>query len=185
VALPGVDSKFRRLAHTPAAMAAGEASLVVALADSFFFDVDPGAARGRVLAFLLVSFAPFLVVAPLIGPFIDRISGGRRLVVQLVAVSRVALQGLMMFVSDEWLLFPLVFAALVLQKTYLVSKSALVPSVVRTDAELVEANSKLGVIAGVFGFVAVLPAGLLQLTLGTPATLPTAGCCSSSHSSRP
>ena len=171
MAPPVVESRFRRLAHTHAAMAAGEASLVVALADSFFFDVDPDAARTRVLAFLLVSFAPFLLVAPLIGPVIDRISGGRRLVVQIVAVTRIVLNLMMVFVADEWLLFPLVFAALVLQKTYLVSKSALVPSVVRDDAELVEANSKLGVIAGVFGFVAVLPAGLLQLTLGTTATL--------------
>jgi hypothetical protein len=46
-----------------------------------------------------------------------------------------------------------------------------VPSVVRSDAELVEANSKLGVLAGLFGFVAVIPAGLLQIVLGTPATL--------------
>ena len=60
---------------------------------------------------------------------------------------------------DSLTLFPLVFAALVLQKTYLVSKQALVPSVVRTEAELVEANSKLGVIAGLTGFVAVIPAG--------------------------
>ena len=48
-------------------------------------------------------------------------------------------------------LFPLVFVALVLQKTYVVSKSALVPSVVRIETELVEANSKLGLIAGVAG----------------------------------
>ena len=62
--------------------------------------------------------------------------------------------------STDLALFPLVFAALVLQKTYLVSKQALVPSVVRTEADLVEANSKLGVIAGLTGFVArgVIPA---------------------------
>ena len=60
-------------------------------------------------------------------------------------------------------LFPLVFVALVLQKTYLVSKSAIVPSVVRSERDLVEANSKLGLIAGVIGFAAVVPAGILQL----------------------
>jgi hypothetical protein len=36
--------------------------------------------------------------------------------------------------------------------------------VVRTEADLVEANSKLGVIAGLTGFVAVIPAAILQLT---------------------
>jgi hypothetical protein len=152
-------------------MMAGEASMVVALADSFFFDVDPEAARSRILLFLLVSFTPFLVIAPIIGPVIDRARGGRRFVVQLVALLRVVLQLLMMNYADQLALFPLVFMALVLQKTYAVSKSALVPSVVRSERELVEANSKLGLISGLTGVVAVIPAALLQLLFGTPATL--------------
>lgn len=145
--------------------------MVVALADSFFFDVDLDAARSRILLFLLVSFAPFIVIAPLIGPVIDRIRGGRRFVVQLVAISRILVQILMMRYVDQLALFPLVFIALVLQKTYVVSKSALVPSVVRSERELVEANSKLGVIAGITGAVAVVPAGLLQIVFGSTATL--------------
>ncbi len=145
--------------------------MVVALADSFFFDVDLDAARSRILLFLLVSFAPFLVIAPLIGPVIDRIRGGRRFVVQVVAIVRILLQILMIRYSDQLALFPLVFAALVMQKTYTVSKSALVPSVVRSERELVEANSKLGLIAGVTGAVAVIPAAALQVLLGTGATL--------------
>ncbi len=164
-------TKFQQLAFTHAAMMGGEAAMVVALADSFFFDVDPNGARSRVLGFLLLSFAPFLFVAPAIGPAIDRVRGGRRLIVQGVAVSRIALQILMVQFVDSIVLFPLVFAALVLQKTYTVSKSALVPAVVRNDAELVEANSKLGVIAGVAGVVAVVPAGALQLIFGSGATL--------------
>jgi hypothetical protein len=157
-------SKFRRLAITHAAMTGGDAAMLVALADSLSLSIDPSAARSRVLLFLVVSFAPFLVIAPLIGPVIDRAAGGRRTVIQLVAAARVGLAVLMAGSIDSLALFPLVFAALVLQKTYLVSKSALVPSVVRTEAELVEANSKLGLIAGLTGFAAVLPAGLIQLT---------------------
>ncbi len=145
--------------------------MVVALADSFFFDVDPNDARSRVLGFLLASFAPFLIVAPMIGPLIDRVRGGRRFIVQAVAASRIGLQLAMIPFADEIVLFPLVFVALVLQKTYAVSKSALVPAVVRSELELVEANSKLGLIAGLAGAVAVLPAGALQLAIGTPATL--------------
>ena len=145
--------------------------MVVALADSFFFDVDPSGARSKVLAFLVVSFTPFLVVAPFIGPVIDRIRGGRRFVVQAVAAARIVVQLLMIRFSDDTALFPLVFVALVLQKTYQISKSALVPAVVRSDRELVEANSKLGLIAGLAGVVAVLPAGLLQVTIGSRATL--------------
>ena len=145
--------------------------MVVALADSFFFDVDPNGARSKVLGFLIVSFAPFLLVAPMIGPAIDRVRGGRRLIVQAVSAARIVVQLLMIQFSDEITLFPLVFVALVLQKTYTVSKSALVPAVVRSDLELVEANSKLGLIAGVAGAAAIIPAGLLQLTAGSSATL--------------
>jgi hypothetical protein len=166
-----VRSKFQQLAFTHAAMLGGEAAMVVALADSFFFDVDPSGARSKVLGFLLVSFAPFLLIAPLIGPAIDRVRGGRRLMIQGVAAARIVLQVLMVQFADEIVLFPLVFIALVLQKTYTVSKSALVPTVVRSERELVEANSKLGVIAGVSGTVAVVPAVVLQLTIGTSATL--------------
>lgn len=164
-------SKFQRLAFTHAAMMGGEAAMVVALADSFFFDVDPSGARSKVLGFLLVSFAPFLLVAPMIGPLIDRIRGGRRLIVQIVAVARIVLQLAMIRFVDDIALFPLVFAALVLQKTYLVSKSALVPAVVRNETELVEANAKLGIIAGIAGVCAVVPAAALQFGVGTWATL--------------
>ncbi len=75
-------SKFRRLAITHALMMGGDAAMVVALADSLFFNIDLDAARSRVMLFLVVSFAPFLVIAPLIGPLIDRVAGGRRLVIQ-------------------------------------------------------------------------------------------------------
>ena len=164
-------SKFRRLAITHALMMGGDAAMVVALADSLFFDIDLDAARSRVLLFLVVGFAPFLVVAPLIGPLIDRVAGGRRFVIQVVALARVVLTLLMAQYLDALALFPLVFASLVLQKTYAVSKSALVPSTVRSEAELVEANSKLGLIAGITGAVAVVPAGLLLKVVGAPATL--------------
>jgi hypothetical protein len=157
-------TKFRRLSITHAAMMGGDAAMLVALADSLFLSIDPSAARTRVLLFLLVSFAPFLFIAPIIGPAIDRAAGGRRTVIQIVAAGRVVLAVLMALSIDELTLFPLVFAALVLQKAYLISKQALVPSVVRTEADLVEANSKLGVIAGLTGFVAVIPAALIQIS---------------------
>jgi hypothetical protein len=157
-------TKFRRLAITHAAMMGGDAAMLVALADSLFLSISPSAARGRVLLFLVVSFAPFLLIAPLIGPVIDRAAGGRRTVIQLVAAARVVLAVMIAASIHSLTLFPLVFVALVLQKTYLVSKQALVPSVVRSEADLVEANSKLGVIAGLTGFVAVIPAAIIQLT---------------------
>ena len=165
-------SKFRRLAITHALMMAADAAMVVALADSLFFSIDPDAARERVLLFLVLSFAPFLVLAPLIGPALDRIAGGRRAAILAVATFRVGLCLLMVGVIDNLALFPVVFASLVLQKTYVVCKSALVPSVVRSERDLVEANSKLGLISGLVGFAAVVPATLIQLTpAGSRGTL--------------
>jgi hypothetical protein len=152
-------------------MAAGDVAMVVALADSVLFSLDADAARGRVLLFLGVSFVPFLFVAPLIGPAIDRMAGGRRLVIQIITVCRILISVAMAFYIDSVLLFPLAFAAMVLQKTYTISKSALVPSVVRTEEELVEANSKLGLISGIVGFAAVLPAAAMQKTIGPTSTL--------------
>jgi MFS transporter len=157
-------SKFRRLAITHAMMMAGDAAMVVALADSLFFSIEPDAARERVLLFLVISFAPFLVLAPLIGPVLDRVAGGRKAVIVFVAVSRVGLSLLMAAVIDNLALFPAAFAALVLQKTYAVSKSAIVPSVVRSERDLVEANAKLGLISGIVGFAAVIPATLIAIT---------------------
>jgi hypothetical protein len=152
-------------------MAAGDAAMAVALADSVLFNISADAARGKVLLFLGISFVPFLFVAPLIGPVIDRMRGGRRLVIQIVTVLRVLLSVLMALHVDDVLLFPLAFAAMVLQKTYAISKNALVPSVVSSDDELVEANSKLGLISGLVGAVAIIPAGVLQKTVGATGTL--------------
>jgi len=60
-------------------------------------------------------------------------------------------------------LFPLAFISLVLSRTYAVSKTALVPTLVSSDQELVAANGSLGLLAGLLGFGAAVPAGLLQL----------------------
>jgi hypothetical protein len=95
----------------------------------------------------------------LIGPTLDRIPGGRRFVVQITAVVRAVLFIAIAFHADDLLLFPLVFGVMVMQKTYAVSKSALVPLVVRNEQELVEANSKLGLISGLAAAVAVGPLG--------------------------
>ncbi len=56
---------------------------------------------------------------------------------------------------------------LVLGKTYTISKSAVVPTTVRSDEELVEANSKLAVISAIAVVVAAPFAGAL-LKLGGP-----------------
>ena len=57
--------------------AGGVASVSIALAGTIFF-AQPGEARGQVALFLGITMLPFAVVAPLIGPLLDRFGHGRR-----------------------------------------------------------------------------------------------------------
>jgi hypothetical protein len=170
-----LTSPFARLAMTHALSMAGDALLAMSLAGSLFFKVDPAAGREKVLLGLLLTMAPFAVVGPLIGPLMDRFRGGLRAVIIVTAVLRAVVAATMVWASarGSFLLFPEAFVMLVLGKTYQVAKAAVVPTVVRTDAELVEANSKLQVIGGLSGFLAAIPGGVL-FVLG-PAWV-VAGC---------
>jgi hypothetical protein len=151
-------------------MVAGETAMALALADSLFLSISPDAARSKVILFLAVSMAPFAVVAPLVGPFIDRMRGGQRMVVLAAGILRALVLIGMANTLDSLTLFPLAFAALILSKTYAIAKSSLVPTTISHTDGLVEANSKLGQIAGITGFIVAVPAALLQL-ISTQATL--------------
>ena len=87
-------------------MTAGDTAMAVALADSLFLSISPDAARTKVLLFLAVSMAPFAVVAPLVGPFVDRMKGGQRMVVVLVGVLRAFVLVGMASSLDSLTLFP-------------------------------------------------------------------------------
>ena len=90
----------------------------VSLAGSLFFNVSVGAARPRVIAYLLVTLAPFLVLAPLVGPLIDRFARSQRVVAATTCLGRGIL---CLFVAGDiknLLLYPEVFGILVLDKAY-------------------------------------------------------------------
>ncbi len=148
-----------------------DALVAVALAGSLFFSIPTGEARGRVALYLLLTMAPFAIVAPIIGPTLDRLRSGPRWMVIATAAGRIVVCAFMVGDIDGLLLFPEAFMFLVLSKTYQVAKSALVPSVVATDLELVEANSKLQLIAGLAGFAAAVPGLALNEWVGPEATL--------------
>ncbi|HET9018439.1 MAG TPA: hypothetical protein VFN46_02575, partial [Acetobacteraceae bacterium] len=71
-----------------AAAAAGDAAVAISLAGSLFFDISPQAARGKIALYLLLTMLPFAVVAPLLGPALDRMQGGRRLMVVISCAGR-------------------------------------------------------------------------------------------------
>ena len=174
-ARPPFISPFNRLARLHAFAQAGEALVAIALAGSLFFDISPSAARGKVALYLIFPIAPFAVISPLVGPLLDRVQGGRRLVIAAGMAIRALVCFAMSRHHNSGLLFPEAFMLLVLSKTYAIGKSATVPTVVENDEELVEANSKLGLLSGIAGFSATLPTLLVRWIFGSGGVCVVAG----------
>ena len=117
----------------------GDACITVSLAGSLFFQ-SPTSAHGKVLLYLLLTMAPFAVVAPIMGPWLDRQKGGRRMLVIISCAAVLLCLGMAQYISkaapEGLLVYPLAFGVLIFAKGQGVAKSALVPSLVRSDAEL-------------------------------------------------
>jgi len=118
---------FGRLALVHVLMTAGDTLLTVSLAGSLFFSISPEAAKDKVILYLVLTMAPFAVVAPMLGPVIDRSRGARRAMVVLSATARGVMCLFMAGALKSLLLFPEAFTMLVLSKVYLVTKGSLVP----------------------------------------------------------
>jgi MFS family permease len=167
---------FARLVYAHAVSVAGDACLTVSLAGSLFFQNPTGAARGKVLLYLVLTMAPFAIVAPILGPAIDRSRGGRRLLVILSAAGRAVLcLAMAQYISKEapegLLVYPLAFGALVLAKGYSIAKSALVPALVRDKADLVNANSRLALLSVIAATLGGIPAAGVQHLFGADWSL--------------
>ncbi len=96
--------------------------------------------------------------------------GFRRAVVVLVGsiVARAVLTYLIIGQIDAAgpTFFLLALCVLVAQRAYNVARSAIVPTVVGSDDELIEANSKLAIISGISAFIGVIPAAALLRLAG-------------------
>jgi hypothetical protein len=145
---------MRRLTIVHCLHSAAETFFTISMAGSIFFNVSADAARPRVLLFLVITLAPFLVMAPLVGPVIDRIRGGIGGVVVATFVARVVLVLLLAQQLRTLALFPLAFGVLVVAKTYTVGRNALTPLLAESDDDLVNANSRLSRTASIAGTLA-------------------------------
>ena len=133
-----------------------DAMVTVALAGTVFFSAPSNAQRGNVLLYLLMTMAPFAVVAPIIGPALDRVQHGRRWVMAGTALGRAVLAATMAVnFTDLYVLFPAALGSLVLSKAYAVIRSAAAPRLVPGGLTLVEANARLSL----FGLVAAILGG--------------------------
>ena len=162
---------FGRLAVTHTASVVGDALLTVSLAGSIFFTQDIAKSRTQVLLYLVLTIAPFAVVAPVIGPALDRSRAGRRVLMATGLFLRAIVCFLMARYLDTLALYPLAFSALVLAKGHAVAKSALVPAVVRDERALVDANSRLALLSTVASVVGGAPGAAIIAVAGAPWSL--------------
>lgn len=163
------ESGLYRVIELHAFNAAGDAAVTISLAGTLFFQVPSGddQARGQVALFLGLTMLPFAIVAPLIGPFLDRFSHGRRWAIGATFAIRAFLVWMLAgFVADESLsMFPAALGVLVASKAYGVTRAAAVPRVVPPELGLVKANSRIS-LAGIVGVSVSAPLAVLASLAG-------------------
>jgi MFS family permease len=127
-----------------------DAAMAVALANTLFFAAATGESKGRVALYLLITIAPFAVIAPLIGPALDRLQHGRRVALATSFALRTALAVLLVMNYDgasgsfpSWVLYPCALAMMVFSKSFSVLRSAVTPRVMPPTIDLVRVNARL------------------------------------------
>jgi MFS family permease len=139
------ESGLTQLLWVNALHTAGDALIAVSLAGTLFFAAASGAQRGNVALYLLVTMAPFAVLAPVIGPALDKLQRGRRLAIAGSLLGRAVLALVMAAHFDDFALYPAALGVLVLSKALNVLRAAVVPRVLPPALTLTSANSRLSV----------------------------------------
>ena len=137
---------------------ASDAAMAIALANTLFFAASSGESRGRVALYLLITIAPFALVAPVIGPALDRIQRGRRLAMSVAAGGQALMCVIMALHFNDWGLYPAALGKMVLSRSFMVLKAAVTPRVLPPEITLSKTNARLTVFGlaagGVFGAIA-------------------------------
>jgi Major Facilitator Superfamily len=158
-----------RLLELTAAGAAADAFVAVALAGTLFFSTSVDQARGRIALTLLITMAPFALLAPVIGPMLDRVRDGRRYIMLGTLLARGLLCWGMAGAAqhnDTVTLLPAAFGVLVLQKAYGVTRSAVTPRLLPAKITLVSANARISLAALISSAVGVGAAGAVSFLAG-------------------
>ncbi|MDR6974670.1 MFS family permease [Streptomyces sp. 3330] len=160
------ESGLGKLIELHGVNGAGDVMITIALASTVFFSVPTDEARGRVALYLAITMAPFTVLAPVIGPLLDRLPHGRRAAMAGAMLARallaLVLSGAVATGSIE--MYPAALGVLVSSKAYGVVRSAVVPRLLPPRFSLVKANSRVtlgGLLAT--GIAAPVGAGLQAL----------------------
>lgn len=171
-AAEGADtSGLSRLIELGALNAAGDAAVAISLAGTLFFQVPTAEARGQVALFLGLTMLPFAIVAPLIGPVLDRFGHGRRWAIGSTMALRAFLAwALSTMASDSPWLFPAALGVLVASKAYNVTRAAAVPRLLPEGLTLVTVNARMSM-AGLVGVAVSAPLAALAGLFGSAWSL--------------
>ncbi len=138
-----------------------DAAMAVALANTLFFAAASGESKSKVALYLLITIAPFAVIAPLIGPALDRLQHGRRVALAASFALRTVLAVVLIMNYDgasgsypSWVLYPCALAMMVFSKSFSVLRSAVTPRVMPPTIDLVRVNSRLTVFGLLGGTIA-------------------------------
>jgi MFS family permease len=166
------QSGLSRIIELHAFNAAGDAAVAISLAGTLFFQVPTAEARGQVALFLGLTMLPFAVVAPLIGPVLDRFTHGRRWAIGLTMALRAFLCWVLAgeVAKESLTMFPAALGVLVASKAYGVTRAAAVPRVVPQELGLVKANSRIS-LAGMVGAAVSAPLAVGASMLGAEWSL--------------
>ncbi|KUH37485.1 MFS transporter [Streptomyces changanensis] len=161
------ESGLGKLIELHAVNGAGDVMITVALASTVFFAVPTDEARGRVALYLAITLAPFALLAPVIGPLLDRVPHGRRAAMAGSMLARVllALTLSTAVATGDLELYPAALGVLVASKAYGVVRSAVVPRLLPPRFSLVKANSRV-TLAGLLATGAAAPVGVLLHRVG-------------------
>lgn len=166
------QSGLSRLIELHAFNAAGDAAVAISLAGTLFFQVPTEQARGQVAMFLGLTMLPFAIVAPLIGPVLDRFGHGRRWAIGTTMAIRAFLCWVLADAvsTDSVLVFPAALGVLVSSKAYTVTRAAAVPRLLPAQLSLVKTNSRIS-LAAVVGAGVSAPLAIGASMLGSQWSL--------------
>ncbi|QEV03974.1 MFS transporter [Streptomyces viridifaciens] len=159
------ESGLAKLIELHALNSFGDMLITIALASTIFFSVPTGEARGRVALYLLITMAPFALLAPVVGPLLDRLPHGRRAAMAMSMLARAVLAWTMAGVISGGgiALYPEALGVLVASKAYGVVRSVVVPRLLPSRLSLVKANSRVTLAGLLATGVAAAVGGALHL----------------------
>jgi MFS family permease len=168
------ESGMAKLTELSGLNGAGDIMVTIALAGTLFFDPnDADQARGRVAMFLVITMVPFALLAPLIGPLLDKFRSGRR---WALAASFLARAVLAWTIADgvedaDLFIYAAAFGCLMASKAYVLIKAAGVPRLLPPGIPLVRANSWANMAGLLAALVATAIAAPIQSVTGPAWTL--------------